>query len=93
MRDGRTGPDLCDPNLELTLDGLHGVLDLEEAALGGPDGHVRVVLVAEHAGRYGRYCLVLWRGGAEIRNELVWLAADLLSERAAGLRRWREREK
>ena len=34
----------------LTLDGLHGVLDLEEAALGGPDGHVRVVLVAEHNG-------------------------------------------
>ena len=34
---------------KLTLDGLHGVLHLEEAALGGPHRHVRVVLVAEHA--------------------------------------------
>lgn len=41
---------LCLVSHRLTLDGLHGVLDLEEAALGGPDGHVRVVLVAEHGG-------------------------------------------
>ena len=35
-------------NRKLTLDGLHGVLHLEKAALGGPHRHVRVVLVAEH---------------------------------------------
>mmetsp|Transcript_9986 Transcript_9986/g.18569 ORF Transcript_9986/g.18569 Transcript_9986/m.18569 type:complete len:202 (+) Transcript_9986:471-1076(+) len=30
------------------FDGFHGVFDLEEAAFGGPDGDVGVVLVAEH---------------------------------------------
>ena len=29
------------------LHGLHGVLDLVEAALGGPGRHVAVILVAE----------------------------------------------
>ena len=32
------------------FDGFHGVFDLEEAAFGGPDGYVCVVLVTEHDG-------------------------------------------
>ena len=48
MRGLRTRTTAMNSITKLTLDGLHGVLHLEEAALGGPNGHVRVVLVAEH---------------------------------------------
>ena len=30
------------------FDGFHGVFDLEEAAFGGPDGYVCVVLVTKY---------------------------------------------
>ena len=52
------------------LDGLHGVLDLEEAALRAPDRDVGVVLAAEHgdgaAAARGPGCG--WRGGALSSN-------------------------